>query len=66
MNFCTECGKELSVYDVGLHKKIVNRGAVTFRCIECNAKHFGCSTDELWDKIALFRKQGCTLFPKED
>ncbi|MDR2525241.1 MAG: hypothetical protein LBC83_03460 [Oscillospiraceae bacterium] len=48
--------------EVGLHKKIVNRGAVEFRCPVCLSAHFKIPVEELRHMIERFRKQGCTLF----
>ena len=60
---CEKCGKELSVYDVGFHKKMVNRGAQTHTCIKCTSEHFGITEEKAWEMIARFQKAGCTLFP---
>lgn len=65
MSNCTDCGKELNVYDIGIHKKLVNRGAESFRCMNCTARHFDISIEMLWDKVDLFVKQECSLFPKK-
>ena len=55
MSRCVKCGKELSPIDVGLSKKLINRGATEFLCKAC-----------LDEKVRAFRAAGCVLFPPED
>lgn len=62
MSQCKKCGKELDSYDIGLTKKLINRGSTEFYCMECLAEMFNCSTDLLKKKIEQFKKQGCALF----
>ena len=59
---CMTCGVPLSRDEIGLHRKIVNRGATQYCCIHCLAKHFKVSEAELRDMIERFREAGCTLF----
>ncbi len=59
---CKQCGKPLTRDEIGLHKKMVNRGATEYFCLECLAKYFGAPPDLLKEKIEQFRKDGCTLF----
>lgn len=56
------CGRHLEADEVGLHKKIVNRGAREFMCISCLAREFGVSEELLRKKIEEFRDMGCMLF----
>lgn len=58
-----KCGRELSADEIGLHKKMINRGAETFMCIDCLAAFFHCEVSLLEQKIEQFREQGCMLFP---
>ena len=60
---CIHCGRELSAYDVGFFKKLVNRGAKECACIACTAKHFELTEERAWEMIRRFQKNGCTLFP---
>ena len=60
---CKNCGKELTVWDEGYFKKMVNRGAVECCCIPCTAAHFGLTEEKAWEMIRRFQKTGCTLFP---
>lgn len=59
---CLKCGKMLSFNEIGLYRKMVNRGATEFLCISCLAEHFKISEEALQAKIEFFRKSGCTLF----
>lgn len=59
---CKKCGKKLSRDEVGLHKKMINRGAAEFFCITCLAEYFGVTEDSLRERIEHFREQGCLLF----
>ena len=62
MSNCKKCGKELSGNDIGLTKKLINRGATEFLCINCIAEKFDCSKELLEEKIKQFKESGCTLF----
>ena len=63
---CIRCGKTLTYNEIGLHKKLIHRGAQEFLCIECLGKHFGVSTERLEEKIRQFQEVGCTLFLPKD
>lgn len=62
MTQCKNCGRELNSDDIGLTKKLINRGAEEFFCIDCLAEKFGCTTQLLEKKIEQFKKNGCSLF----
>ena len=62
MTNCKKCGKELSGNDIGLTKKLINRGSTEFLCINCIAEKFDCSKELLEEKIKQFKESGCTLF----
>lgn len=59
---CYQCGKELSYNEIGLHKKLVNRGSTQFLCIKCLGKEFRVSEELLRQKIEDFKQMGCLLF----
>lgn len=59
---CIECGRSLTTDEIGLHKKMINRGATEYMCISCLAQFYHCGEDLLRKKIEQFREQGCTLF----
>lgn len=59
---CRECGKVLSKDEIALNKKLIDKKAKEFVCLECMSERFGCETDDLQIKIDEFKEQGCTLF----
>ncbi len=60
---CLTCGKEIDPFDEGFFKKMVNRGATEFTCIDCTADYFGITREKAEEMIEKFRRSGCTLFP---
>ena len=62
MGKCIVCGKALTKNDRGLTKKLINRGAEEFLCIECLSKKFNVPVKRLEEKIQEFKEQGCLLF----
>ena len=62
MSNCKKCGKELGGNDIGLTKKLINRGSTEFFCIDCIAEKFDCTKELLEEKIKQFKASGCTLF----
>ena len=62
MSNCKKCGKELRGNDIGLTKKLINRGSTDFLCIDCIAEKFDCTKELLEEKIRQFKESGCTLF----
>jgi hypothetical protein len=58
-----ECGKPLLADDIAIHRKLVNRNADEFFCIDCLAVKL-CITREMIEAlIAYYRRTGrCTLF----
>jgi len=66
MALCMHCARTLTGDEIGLHRKIVNRGATQYLCLTCLAKEFACEESLLERKIEEFREQGCMLFaPKK-
>ena len=59
---CMECGRELTHDEIGLHKKMINRGATQYLCITCLAAYYSTTDDAMRERIDHFRKQGCLLF----
>ena len=62
MDKCIKCGRILDSDDIGLTKKLINRGAEEFMCIFCLAEKFKVTPDRLREKIKEFKEQGCLLF----
>ncbi len=63
---CASCGCALSADEVAVTKKLVNRGAVSFYCVNCLAAYFEVTPDDIRERIAYFRASGCTLFKPEE
>ena len=57
-----QCGRGLTGDEIGLHKKMINRGATEVLCITCLAAVYHCDESLLEKKIEQFRAQGCMLF----
>ena len=62
MEVCIKCSAPLSRDEIGLHKKLVNRGSKEFCCIRCLSEEFKISEKELRELIERYREAGCTLF----
>ncbi len=60
--YCKNCGKSLSFNEMGLCKKLINRGTTEFYCIDCLAENLRCDADFLRDRISYYAETGCTLF----
>ncbi len=59
---CICCHAPLSSDEIGLTKKLINRGCTEFQCYACLADHFRVSVDLLKEKVEQFREMGCLLF----
>ena len=59
---CTGCGVRLSRDDIGLTKKLINRGATTFLCKRCLAGKFQMTIADCDNLIEHFRASGCHFF----
>ena len=59
---CHACGQALTRDEIGLSKKLINRGTQTFFCVHCLARNFHVPEDTLWQMIERFREAGCSLF----
>ena len=62
---CMKCGKELTNDEIGAYRKMVNRGALEFLCKSCLAAWFDCEEELIDQKIAQFKRMGCSLFASE-
>ena len=61
-DLCMKCGARLSADEVGLHKRLINRGATEFMCINCLSVKFGVTAEKLRGLIEHYRRGGCSLF----
>ena len=57
-----KCGRILTDDEIGIHTKMINRGATEFFCISCLAEYTGSTVERLRERIEHFRAQGCLLF----
>jgi len=62
MGCCVTCGGELTRDEIGLSKKLINRGTTEYKCIACLSAYYQVSEERLHELIAQYRAQGCTLF----
>lgn len=63
---CKKCGKaELSGDELAIYRKLVNKGATEFLCLDCLAEYFRCPRSDIEERIRYYRESGtCTLFCK--
>ena len=60
---CISCGKtDLSKYEIGINKKLINENSENFYCLDCLADILEVSVQDILDKIEEFKEEGCTLF----
>ena len=60
---CYVCDKTpLTKNEIGLTKKLIDKRATSFYCIDCLAEYLEVTTEELEAKIEEFKEEGCTLF----
>lgn len=59
---CLQCASPLARDEIGLTKKLINRGCTEFLCYHCMAERFDVTVEELQRKVEEFREMGCTLF----
>lgn len=59
---CKKCGKILTGDEIAVYRKLVNRGAQEYLCMDCLARYFNCPRKLIEDKIVYFKRTGCTLF----
>ncbi len=59
---CKQCDQKLKSDEMAIYRRLVYRDAEEFLCIECLAKYLGVNTAVIEQRIAYFKKIGCTLF----
>lgn len=55
---CKECGKDIFADDIAIHRKLINRGAQEFFCIDCLAEKLGCEREYILRLIEFYRSTG--------
>ncbi len=63
---CVRCGRELTPDEIAVTKKLINRGATSFFCVDCLADQFEVRPEDIRERIAWFRASGCTLFQRSE
>ena len=63
---CQTCGRPLTTDEIAVTKKLINRGATSFYCVDCLAAYFAVTSDDIRERIAYFRASGCMLFKLEE
>lgn len=63
---CCQCGRAVSPDEIGLTKKLINRGTTKWLCYGCLSRHFDVSVENLQRKVEEFREMGCLLFAPKD
>lgn len=62
-DICSVCDKKITEKDiVALNKKLLGKKTKSIYCLECLAEYFGCTTQDLLDKIEAFKDDDCELF----
>ena len=59
---CLRCGQPVTKDEIGLTKKLINRGTTQWLCYACMSRHFDVTVDVLRRKVEEFREMGCLLF----
>ena len=60
---CVSCGKtDLSKNEVGITMKLLGESVRHYYCLTCLADFLGVSPQDILDKIAEFKAEGCKLF----
>lgn len=60
---CCWCEEDISRKDIiALNKKLIAKDITQFYCLNCLSEEFGCSIQDLEEKIKDFKSEGCTLF----
>ena len=62
-NICFKCGKRLESDAIPIYKKLVNRGAEEFMCIDCLADYMKIPRSAIEALIDYYTESGtCALF----
>ena len=59
---CTACHRRLTFDETAATRKLINRGAREFYCVDCLAARFQVRPEAIREKIRYWKSIGCTLF----
>ena len=59
---CKSCGQPLGIYDIALHRKLIDRYTDRFLCKNCIAEHFRMTPEDCDELIRHYKETGCALF----
>ena len=60
---CTSCRKiPLSKDEIGASKKLLGTNTKELYCIDCLAAYLEVTPEDIYDKIEMFKEDGCELF----
>lgn len=61
---CMKCGRPLAQDEIGIYRRLVDRGARKYLCGDCLASYFRCPRGLIDEKIRYYKRIGCLLFSK--
>lgn len=60
---CAWCDAPITEKDViGINRKLTREDTHVFYCLPCFADYCGCTAEDLEERIAQFKEEGCKLF----
>ena len=60
---CVSCQKfPLNRDEVGASRKLIGMDTEQFYCIDCLAAYLEVTSEDIEDKIQMYKEDGCTLF----
>ena len=62
LEHCSRCRRALTADETAMTKKLINRGTSVYYCMDCLAEMFDVERKDIEEKIAYYKRMGCTLF----
>ena len=60
---CAWCDVPITEKDViGINRKLIAENTHVFYCLPCFAEYCCCTVEDLEERIAQFKEEGCKLF----
>lgn len=59
---CKCCSETIEQDAIGLYRKLLDKSAKAYLCMNCLANHLDTTVEELREKAAEFKAEGCKLF----